>query len=271
MKQLKIFFFLLSLSYFVKGQNIDSSGYTTGYEVGYHNVALFQAPKNKWYFKNKNFLLSSIGKNFNNRFEVEAGVLNLFRPYEPKFLMGRLFLFQIKTRFIYPINKKVSVGIMTNYSNLSFYDYKLRDGSRPEGSISKLELSSGLTYKEYKAIHSVNVNYGQAFNTSYPEDKNKSLTTNIWLSAYSFTYYFNRELKNNWNFIAENKFNVVSTHFQLPDNFGDSSFFLLEQILFFRKHEDTHIISFGLLSYFGIRGNQIKYTPIPYLSFAKNF
>ncbi len=244
-----ILFFLLTISIFSQ-KSSDSLKFTTGLEPVYHNIALLQAPKGKFYYKNTDILYSAFGKNFWDRLEIEIGIFP-----NPLFLIFDIG--NVKSKFVFPISDKLKLGfgynftgiiIMQDFSHVFYY---------------KQEICTGITYKNTNSLHSLNFYFGQiqaGYNIGYTDG----------YFAYSASYIYIKNLSQNWSVLSDNKLHIVHIDFHFPKylgNYGDFNLFLLENVLAMRHHSNRHGLDFGIHYFLGMKHWEFKFTPLPYVAY----
>ncbi len=240
----------------LNGQNnTDSTAFSTGFEPAYHNVAILQTSKGRYYYKNTNAIFNTFGKNFANRFEVELGVLP--NPLFPLFEMANF-----KARYVYPISEKLNfgcgynigeIGTLLIYMYFTFY--------------YKQEVFTGITYKNNRSLHSFNLHFGQIQGAFYEYN-----IKNMW--AFSSSYVYMNNFSRYWSVISDNKFYVIRVDYDFPKeygNYGDFNLYVLENVMAFRYHAKRHNLDFGVWYLLGMKEWEFKFNPAPYISYSLNF
>ncbi|MBN2892162.1 MAG: hypothetical protein JXL97_09860 [Bacteroidales bacterium] len=245
MKNYCLLLLIISFSFNIFSQNIDSTKMFKGFEMAYHNVPVFQAPKGKFYYKNSELFYQSFGKNFWNVLEIETGAW--LPPI--KALSG-----YFQSRIILPIHKKINFGVTGSVFG-SAYDFpslKIRD---------KYEIAAGLSYKSNKSLHAINICYDNIIAVNY--------ITMFKIYGFGFDYTLIKQFTNNVFFISDNKISYATIDFLEPDNFGNRKILLLEQNTAVRHFEKKHAFNIGILTYIGYyqKDKQFKYKLLPYFSY----
>lgn len=252
-KTILISLFLIFTSNIYGQKNNDSTIFATGFEPAFHNIALLQAPKGRFYYKNTDIVYLAFGKNFWDRFEIEIGILP--NPAFYFFAMAHA-----KAKLVFPISDKLKFGF--GY-NISFINIAI---SYSPNVNFKQEIFTGISYKKSKSLHSFNLHFGQIQNVM-------DIGYGGQL-AYSMTYVYMNNFSKKWSIISDNKLYIVPIKFNFQDElegYGDFNFFLFENLIAFRHHSKRQSIDFGALYFFGMKEWEFKFTPTPYISYSLNF
>jgi len=258
MKKLIFITFIILISFYVNGQ-------VRGIEGSFHNnIAKMQVKKGSWFYKNSDILISSLGKNFYDIVEIEAGTGYL----------GNIIPYYIKTRILFPINDNWDYGIAINTSDYSFYTNYFEKRIRRE-IFRKMEVSSGFTYLTNEKMHSINVNFGYMnhLKSNFEDHNAIEREFNSYTKYYSgsLTYVFSTKFNNKWGLVSDNKLYLVNVDFLLPDNCCNFYMFYSEQALSIRKINKSSFSDYGILFFLGVKNYEIKTTVIPYFSYTVAF
>lgn len=257
----------LVLIYMSANAQNENANLLSGFENGFHHTPVYQTSKGKWYYKNTDIVINSVGKNFYNLFETEIGGGTVFpnRPHTPVY-------FRLKHSS--KITNNWRYGIMT-----SIIDYNYL--SRWHGWIvrsdifRKIEFSAGLTYQNYYYLHSLNFNISQMnhlrADTRTLDNFRADFSLYKKFRSASITYLFIAKWNSDWGLVADNKLYITNVDFLFSEDYCNFNFFLFEQMVAFRKTDGWYIKDFGALLFLGIKGNEKKITIVPYFSYSTFF
>lgn len=237
----------------------------------FHNTSDYKANKDKCYFISRNIFINSIGKNFNDKIELDATLGSIL------FLNYMNSSFRIKKSF-----KKTTFGFGCN---LGYYQ-KLYDLSnylilfKLTDNFFKSELFLGINYKTKHSNNSLNINFGyikyHKFKYSEIDGYYSSyIVYNVYFYGLGTTFSSELMLNDRLALILSNKLYFAKTDFKWWYSESPNFYFLYFEpyyALTYKKNKNIFEVGFWGLNGLKLQKTfQYKFYLLPIFSLKKYF